>query len=79
MYVLNNNISSSSINYGAIGFSIAREMMHALDTEGRNYDKEGVLNQMWSESSIKQFDRRAKLIRKQFSGYHMWGEYVGNM
>ena len=72
-------IISRSINYGAIGFIMAHEMMHALDIKGRNRNKNGIFKKLWSRESIRQFDIKAENIRKEYAAYYIGDNFVSNM
>jgi len=59
-------------NLAHIGFTIAHEMSHALDDLGSKYDKEGVLNDWWSEKDKEEFYKIQENIVKEyevFAGY----------
>jgi putative endopeptidase len=56
-------------NYGAIGSVMAHEMTHGFDDKGRKFDKEGNLNNWWSESDIQQFEKRSAGIVAQYGSY----------
>jgi endothelin-converting enzyme len=61
-----------SLSYGAIGHVLGHELTHGFDTLGRRFNKLGELIQKrtkWSDPSIKQFEKRAKCLSKQFSRY----------
>ena len=70
------NMFYRSINYGGIGMTIAHEMMHALDENGRIYNKKGIYRHWWSKASVEQYNIRANHIRKQFSRYKLYGHKV---
>jgi putative endopeptidase len=55
-----------AINYGAIGAVIGHEMTHGFDDQGRLYDKEGNLNNWWSEGDSEKFNERTKILVKQY-------------
>ena len=40
---------------------------------GRKYDKDGNLDQWWTNSSIVAFDKKTKCMIDQYNGYH-WEE-----
>jgi predicted metalloendopeptidase len=59
-------------NLAHIGFTIAHEMSHALDDLGSKYDKEGILNDWWSEKDKEEFYKIQENIVKEyevFAGY----------
>ncbi|MBS3806888.1 MAG: M13 family metallopeptidase [Bacteroidales bacterium] len=55
-----------AINYGAIGGVIGHEMTHGFDDQGRQYDKEGNLNNWWTEEDAEKFNKRTKVLVKQY-------------
>ena len=55
-----------AINYGAIGGVIGHEMTHGFDDQGRQYDKNGNLNNWWTEKDTEKFNARTKILVKQY-------------
>lgn len=51
--------ADDAFNYGAIGVVIGHEMTHGFDDQGRHYDKNGNMNDWWTESDGKNFTVRA--------------------
>ncbi|MDR1373305.1 MAG: M13 family metallopeptidase [Dysgonamonadaceae bacterium] len=49
-------------NYGAIGVVIGHEMTHGFDDQGRKFDKDGNLNEWWTEEDAKRFNERAQVL-----------------
>uniref|UniRef100_A0A668A558 Phosphate regulating endopeptidase homolog, X-linked n=1 Tax=Myripristis murdjan TaxID=586833 RepID=A0A668A558_9TELE len=62
-----------SLSYGAIGVIVGHELTHGFDNNGRKYDKNGNLDQWWSNSSITAFNEKTKCMIEQYNGYH-WDE-----
>lgn len=60
--------ADDAVNYGAIGVVIGHEMTHGFDDQGRNYDKEGNLNNWWSEADATNFAARTKVLVDYFNG-----------
>ena len=58
-----------SPNYGNTGSTIGHELTHGFDDEGRQFDAEGNLKDWWTAKDGAEFDRRAKCISDQYSGY----------
>jgi endothelin-converting enzyme/putative endopeptidase len=56
-------------NYGNTGSTIGHELTHGFDDEGRQFDAEGNLKDWWTAKDGAEFDRRAKCISDQYSGY----------
>jgi len=58
-----------AVNYGAIGVVIGHEMTHGFDDQGRNYDKDGNLNNWWQESDAVAFEAKAQKVIDLFNNY----------
>lgn len=59
--------SDDAVNYGAIGVVIGHEMTHGFDDQGRKFDKNGNLNDWWTEQDARLFTERAKVLEEQFN------------
>ena len=59
--------ADDAVNYGAIGVVIGHEMTHGFDDQGRNYDKEGNLNDWWTADDAERFTKRADRLAEQYS------------
>jgi len=55
-----------AVNYGAIGAVIGHEMTHGFDDQGKQYDKDGNLNNWWKEEDNKNFKNRSQVLVKQY-------------
>lgn len=53
-------------NYGAIGVVIGHEMTHGFDDSGRQYDKNGNLNDWWEPQDAEKFKTLADGLVAQF-------------
>ena len=62
-----NMAADDAVNYGAIGVVIGHEMTHGFDDEGSNFDKDGNMNNWWTESDRKKFEATTERLAKQFS------------
>jgi putative endopeptidase len=58
-----------AVNYGNIGATIGHEMTHGFDSDGRQYDADGSLNDWWTAADATQFETRAQKIVEQFNGF----------
>lgn len=58
--------ADDAVNYGAIGVVIGHEMTHGFDDKGRNYDKEGNLNDWWTEEDAIRFDEKTGILVERF-------------
>lgn len=56
-----------AINYGGIGVVIGHEMTHGFDDQGRQFDKEGNLNDWWTAADAEQFTQRANKLADHYS------------
>ncbi|MFR9602997.1 MAG: M13 family metallopeptidase [Rikenellaceae bacterium] len=62
-----NPTADDAVNYGAIGVVIGHEMTHGYDDQGRQFDKEGNLNDWWTKEDAEAFEQRAKKLEEQFN------------
>ncbi|XP_030624722.1 phosphate-regulating neutral endopeptidase PHEX [Chanos chanos] len=62
-----------SLSYGAIGVIVGHELTHGFDNYGRKYDKDGNLDQWWSNTSIARFNDKTQCMIDQYNSYH-WKE-----
>ncbi len=69
-------------NYGAIGVVIGHEMTHGFDDSGRQYDKDGNLNDWWTAGDAEKFTALADKLVAQFDavevapGVHANGRFT---
>ncbi|XP_077998291.1 membrane metallo-endopeptidase-like 1 [Glandiceps talaboti] len=63
--------SPEYLNFGGIGMVIGHEITHGFDDRGRQYDKDGNLQQWWSDESISAYTERANCIVNQYGNYYM--------
>lgn len=59
--------ADDAVNYGAIGVVIGHEMTHGFDDQGRQFDKEGNLNDWWTAADAEAFKSRADRLVEQFN------------
>ena len=59
--------ADDAANYGAIGVVIGHELTHGFDDQGRNYDKDGNLNDWWTEEDSKNFDNNKQVLIDAFN------------
>ncbi len=62
-------LSDAAPNYGNTGATMGHELTHAFDDEGSQFDAQGNLRNWWTGADRKEFERRAKCVVDQFSGY----------
>ncbi|XP_072019291.1 neprilysin-1-like isoform X1 [Amphiura filiformis] len=60
-----------SLNYGGIGVVIGHELSHGFDIRGRDFGKDGRLEQWWSEESYNSYKDRAQCLVDQYSSYRI--------
>lgn len=58
--------ADDATNYGAIGVVIGHEMTHGFDDQGRQFDKNGNLNQWWKEADVEAFKVPAEQLAVYF-------------
>ena len=58
--------ADDAVNYGAIGVVISHEMTHGFDDQGRRFDKDGNLNNWWTEEDAASFKAKADKLVAQF-------------
>jgi len=59
--------ADDAVNYGAIGVVIGHEMTHGFDDQGRKFDKNGNLNDWWTEEDAERFNERARVLEEQYN------------
>jgi len=58
--------ADDAVNYGAIGVVIGHEMTHGFDDQGRQFDKDGNLQDWWTAEDAAQFEDRANKLAAQY-------------
>ena len=59
--------ADDAVNYGAIGVVIGHEMTHGFDDQGRNFDKDGNMNDWWTKEDAEKFRTAASKLVAQFN------------
>ncbi|MFO7880525.1 MAG: M13 family metallopeptidase [Bacteroidota bacterium] len=59
--------ADDAVNYGAIGMVIAHEMTHGFDDKGRLFNKEGNLEEWWTEKDATRFDEEAQILVDRYN------------
>ena len=59
--------ADEAANYGAIGVVIGHELTHGYDDQGRQYDKDGNLNDWWTEEDAANFDSNKQVLIEAFN------------
>ena len=66
-----NKDADDAVNYGAIGVVIGHEMTHGFDDQGRKYNKEGNMQDWWTEEDAERFEAKTKVLNAQYDNYAM--------
>jgi predicted metalloendopeptidase len=56
-----------AVNYGATGGTIAHEITHGFDDEGRKFDIDGNLKEWWTKEDEEEFLKKANSVVKLYS------------
>lgn len=59
--------ADEAINYGAIGVVIGHEMTHGFDDQGRQFDKNGSINDWWTKEDAERFNKLTQKLVTQFN------------
>ena len=62
-----NSDADDAVNYGAIGVVIGHEMTHGFDDQGRQFDKDGNMNNWWTDADAAAFKERTDILVDQFN------------
>ena len=62
-----NSTADDAVNYGAIGVVIGHEMTHGFDDQGRQFDKDGNMNNWWTDEDAAAFKARTDILVEQFN------------
>jgi putative endopeptidase len=63
------NNADDALNYGGIGMVIGHELTHTFDDQGAQYDKEGNVNNWWTEDDYEKFKSRIQQVIDQYSTF----------
>ena len=56
-----NPAADDAVNYGAIGVVIGHEMTHGFDDQGRQFDKDGNMNNWWTDADAEAFKQKTDI------------------
>ncbi|WP_375239858.1 M13 family metallopeptidase [Aurantibacter sp.] len=62
-----NYTADNAVNYGGIGAVIGHEISHSFDDSGARYDKNGNLNNWWTDEDLTQFEALGQALADQYS------------
>ncbi|XP_077468176.1 endothelin converting enzyme-like 1 [Stigmatopora argus] len=65
-----------SLNYGGIGAIIGHELTHGYDDWGGQYDRQGNLQQWWTENSYRNFQKKTECIVKLYDNFTVYNQRV---
>ncbi|HEX6219653.1 MAG TPA: M13 family metallopeptidase, partial [Acidimicrobiia bacterium] len=63
--------ADDAVNYGGIGTVIGHEITHGFDDNGSRFDEVGRRRNWWTEEDRAEFEKRARVLVEQFSGYEV--------
>ncbi|MEE9371504.1 MAG: M13 family metallopeptidase [Saprospiraceae bacterium] len=66
--------ADDAVNYGGIGAVIGHEISHCFDDSGSRYDKDGNLNNWWTDEDLKKFEELGKNLADQYSAIEVLPE-----
>lgn len=61
--------ADDALNYGGIGAVIGHEITHGFDDQGAKFDGKGNRKTWWTKQDRARFDKKAKVLVKQFNDY----------
>jgi len=61
--------ADDALNYGSMGMVIGHEMTHGFDDQGSKFDGKGNRKTWWTKVDRARFDKKAKVLVRQFNGY----------
>lgn len=61
--------ADDAVNYGGIGVVIGHEITHGFDDQGRQYNKEGNLENWWSAEDSLRFTEYSQLLVDEFNAF----------
>lgn len=61
--------ADAAVNYARIGATVAHELCHLFDDQGRKYDEHGALRDWWTQADVEAFQQRERALIAQASSY----------
>ena len=61
--------ADDAVNFGAIGAVIGHEIGHGFDDQGSQFDKDGNLNNWWTDEDRTEFEARTKALIAQYDAF----------
>lgn len=65
-----------SIQYGAIGWVIGHELIHAFDAFGRHYDDTGDLHDWWDNEAEAAYQERTRCLVEQYENFTVGNRHI---
>lgn len=69
-----NFTADDAVNYGGIGAVIGHEISHSFDDSGARFDKDGNMNNWWTDEDLEQFEGLGKALADQYSAIEVLPE-----
>lgn len=66
--------ADDAVNYGAIGMVIGHEMTHGFDDQGRQFNKDGNLEEWWEPADSEKFNELTQTIIDQYEAFVAIGD-----
>ena len=61
--------ADDAFNYGIMGTVIGHELTHGFDDQGCKFDGDGNMNNWWTDTDMKNFEAKTKVVKDQFDAY----------
>lgn len=68
-----------SLLFGAVGVVMGHELTHAFDNQGRMYDKDGNLNNWWTNESSQAFVEQTGCLVEEYSAFSVNGDPLNGL
>ncbi|KAH9519945.1 Endothelin-converting enzyme 1 [Bulinus truncatus] len=65
--------------YGTLGAILAHEIVHAFDSSGRLFDKDGNMKDNWTPHVAEEFDKRAQCLIDQYNTFEVYGQNISGL
>ena len=70
--------ADNAVNYGAMGSVIGHEITHGFDDQGSKFDGRGNRKTWWTKRDRARFEKKEKVLVKQFNEYTLAGGLTVN-
>jgi putative endopeptidase len=65
--------ADDALNYGSMGSVIGHEITHSFDDQGSKFDGKGNRKTWWTKTDRARFEKKAKVLVKEFNAYEVSG------